>query len=90
MESKTGKSKKNDNEGITIQKTFLDRELICSTFLVSIKIHINAKKETSGMDARMLPAIELRFEISLIRKIKTAETSIFIILYNMLLLTRKF
>jgi len=38
---------------------------------------MNAIKDNKGIEAIMLPAIELRFEISDIRTIITADTSTF-------------
>lgn len=71
--SNTGKTTKNSNDGITIQNIPVDKLAILLTSLVSIYNHINAKKETKGIDANMLANKVLRLEISEIRTIITDD-----------------
>jgi hypothetical protein len=62
--SKTGKRTKKINEGITNQKIPCDSSAILVVSFVSIYIHTKASNDTSGMDARILPMVVLRLEIS--------------------------
>jgi hypothetical protein len=64
---------KSSNEGITSQKISDESaEIFCMSF-VSTYNQMNASIDNKGIEARMLPAIELRFEISEIRTITTAD-----------------
>ena len=62
--SKTGNRIKKMSDGITSQKIPCDNSAIFVVSLVSMYIHTKASNETSGMDAKMLPMVVLRFDIS--------------------------
>ena len=76
--SKTGKRTKKINEGITNQKIPCDNSAILAVSFVSIYIHTNANSDTNGMDARMLPMVVLRLDISEIATNVTDESNILI------------
>lgn len=69
---------KNSRDGITNQKIPCDKSAIFVTSFVSRYIQINANKDTMGIDAKMLPAKVLLFEISEIATIVTEDNSTFI------------
>jgi len=75
--SKTGRIINKISDGITSQNMPVERdEIFCASF-VSIYIHIKASIDISGKDANILPANELRFDISEISTIITAEINTF-------------
>lgn len=67
-----GNNIKRDNDGKTNQKIFEDNEAIFSVLFVSMYIQINERKDTNGIEARIPPINEDRFEISEIITIITA------------------
>ena len=62
--SNTGKRIKKISDGITNQKIPCDNSAIFVVSFVSIYIQTNASSETNGTEAKMLPIVVLRFEIS--------------------------
>jgi hypothetical protein len=71
---------KNSSEGITSQKIPCDNSAIFAVFFVSRYIQIKANSETIGTEARMLPARVLRFEISEMTTMVTADSNTLMIL----------
>lgn len=70
---------KNISEGMTNQKIPCDKSAIFVTSLVSIKIQINANNDTMGIDAKILPAKVLLFEISEMATMVTEDNNTLII-----------
>jgi hypothetical protein len=68
---------KKSKEGITSQKIDSDNAITGLTSFVSRKSQIIPRNETKGKDARIPPIIELRFEISEINAIISAEIRVF-------------
>lgn len=68
---------KNISEGITNQKIPCDKSAIFVTSFVSMYIQINANKETMGIDAKILPAKVLLFEISEMATMVTEDNKTF-------------
>ena len=68
---------KNDNDGSTNQKTFLENNWMFSTSFVSMYIQRIAKNDINGMDAKIAPIIWYFFDISDIITIKVADIMIF-------------
>lgn len=64
--NKKGNRIKNANDGITNQKIPCDNSATFVTSFVSMYIQIKASNETSGIEAKRLPANVLRFDISVI------------------------
>jgi len=62
---------------MTSQKMLVDKALIFVTSFVSMYNHIMASTDTSGIEARMAPARELRLATSDIKTIKIVVTMIF-------------
>ncbi len=77
--SKTGKRIKNISDGMTNQKIPFDYSAILAVSFVSIYIHTKASNDTRGMDARILPIVVLRFEISEIATNVTDDSNTFTI-----------
>lgn len=76
--SRIGNNIKNINDGITNQKIPCDSSAILVVSFVSIYIHTKASNDTSGMDAKILPMVVLRLEISEIATKVTDDNNIFI------------
>ena len=76
--SKTGKRTKKISDGITSQKIPCDNSAILAVSFVSIYIQTNASKDTSGIDAKILPIVVLRFDISEMATSVTDDSSILI------------
>jgi hypothetical protein len=73
--SSIGNRIKNKSDGMTSQKTPCDNAAIFAVSLVSIYIQIKASRETIGIEAKILPANVLLFEISEMATIVTEESS---------------
>ena len=69
--SKIGKEMNRTRDGNTNQKILVDNALTCAVSLVSRYSHVSAKTEIKGIEARMAPARELRFDISAIATTST-------------------
>lgn len=76
--SKTGKRIKKISDGITNQKIPCDSSAILSVSFVSIYIQTKASNDTSGIDAKILPIVVLRFDISEMATSVTDDSSILI------------
>ena len=73
--NKNGNRMKNNSDGITSQKIPWDKLAILTVSFVSMKIQTKASSERIGIDAKMLPANVLLFEISEIATMVTDESN---------------
>jgi|AMWB02.1.fsa_nt_gi hypothetical protein len=71
--SRTGKSRKNANEGNTRKKIDRERSAIAFVSVLSIYIQIRASRDVRGNEAISAPKNELRLAISLTATIMDAE-----------------
>jgi len=77
--NKIGKRIKKTNDGITNQKIPCDNSAILAVSFVSIYIHTKASNDTNGTDARILPMVVLRLDISEIATKVTDDNNTLII-----------
>jgi len=73
--NKNGNRMKNSSDGITSQKIPWDKLAILTVSFVSMNIQTKASSDTIGIDAKILPANVLLFEISEIATMVTDESN---------------
>jgi hypothetical protein len=85
-----GNTTKNDKEGITNQNMLLDKAIIFPLSCVSMYNQIKARREVSGIEAKIPPIKEFLLETSDIKPINTAEISIFVTVYHIIILRKNY